>query len=307
MKTRKIVLIIADLVLLIVGIIQIVANSKSTVKTFQFSEEPDTILIEKYDGTLNIVKDGDKWVINSEKFEAVASNVDNMISNAKYINALDRVAKLSNDVVRTKYEFDDNNIINVTLSANGKVLRKFSLGKDSTTGIQCYATIDGSDDVYLINGDYRNVYDKTVDQLRSKTVYSVDSVNITSVSLTPADGSLWTVSRHGEAEDTVWSVSGTEITLDASKAADWLNSFNTLTTTKWHGKSDDIGGQPYSHVEVGFTGKNIKLDIYLKPADPENEGSSDLYYAKCSESPYWFEIPSYNMSKFQKTPEDLQK
>ena len=307
MKTRKIVLIAADLILLVVGIIQIIAANRSTVKSFSFNEDPDTILIEKYDGTFNLVKEGDKWVINSEKYEAVSSSVDSMISHAQYISALDKVAKLTNDAVRNKYEFDEDNAINVTVSAGGKELRKFTLGKDSTTGIQCYATIDGSDDVYLINGDYRNVYDKTVDQLRSKTVYSVDSVDITSVSLQPAGESLWTVSRHGEAEDTVWSVSGTEITLDASKAADWLNSFNTLTTTKWYGTTVDFNGEPYLHAEVGVTGKNIKLDISIIPADPDDESSSDMYYAKCSESPYWFEIPSYNMSKFQKTPEDLQK
>ena len=86
-----------------------------------------------------------------------------------------------------------------------------------------------------------------------------------------------------------------------------MNSFNTLTTTKWHGTADDIGGQPYIKCEVGAIGKNIKLDIYIVPADPEAENSSDLYYAKCSESPYWFEIPSYNVTKYQKKPEDLQK
>lgn len=307
MKTRKLVLIIADVLLLVVGIIQIIVAGRTTVKNFQFSEQPDTILIEKYDGTFNLAKEGDKWVINPEKYEALASNVDNMVSYAQYISALDKVAKLNNDAVRAKYEFDSANAINVTLSAGGKELRRFTLGKDSSTGIQCYATIDGSDDVYLINGDYRNVFDKSLDQLRTKTVYSIDAVNISSVSLTPAGQSIWTVSRHGEAEDTVWSVSGTDITLDASKAAEWLNSFNALTTTKWHGKTDDLGGVPYVKAEVGAIGKNIVLDIYVVKANPEEQGASDLYYAKCSESPYWFEIASYNMSKYQKTPEDLQK
>ena len=307
MKTRKIVLIAADLILLIVGIVQIIAASRTTVKVFSFSEEPDKIVLEKYDGTFNLVKDGDKWVLNAEKYEVNASNIDNMIDNARSISALDKVAKLNNEAVRTKYEFDSGNAIKVTMSAGDKVLRTFTLGKDASTGIQCYATIENSDDVYLISGDYRNIFDKSIDQLRSKTVYSVEAVRISSVSITPADGETWSVSRHGEAEDTVWSVSGTNITLDSSKAAEWLNSFNTLTTTKWHGTTDDIGGQPYIKCEVGAIGKNIKLDIYIVPADPENESSSNLYYAKCSESPYWFEIPSYNVTKYQKTPEDLQK
>ena len=307
MKARKIVLIAADLILLVVAVVQIIIGARNTVKVFTFEEEPDAILIDKYDGKLNILKEGDTWVINDEKFEATTSSIDSMIDYAKEIRALDRVAKITNDAVRNKYEFDSGNVINVTIKAGDKVLRTFSLGKDSSTGIQCYATLNGSDDVYLVDGDYRNVFDKTVDQLRTKTVYSVDSADITSVSITPAGEGTWTVSRHGDAEDTVWSVSGTDITLDASKAAEWLNSFNALTTTQWHGKNDDLGGEPYVHAEIGVTGKNIKLDINVVYADPEIEGATDLFYAKCSESPYWFEIAGYVMSKYQKTPEDLQK
>lgn len=307
MKTRKIVLIAADLLLLIVGIIQIILGSRSTVKIFSYDEEPDAIVIQKYDGTFNLVKNGDKWVLNDEKYEVVSSNVDSMLNHASYIRALDKVAKLSNDAVKTKYEFDEDNAINITVKAGDKVLRTFTLGKDANTGLQCYATLDGKDDIYLIDGDYRNVYDKDVDQLRSKTVYSVEATDISSVSMTYAGQSTWTISRHGDAADLVWSVSGSNITLDSAKAAEWLNSFNALTTTKWHGKTDDVGGEPFVKVEVGVTGKNIKLDIYVRKADPEDEGATDLYYAKCSESPYWFEIASYNMSKYQKTPEDLQK
>ena len=307
MKTRKIVLITADLILLVVGIIQIIVASRSSVKVFDFSEEPDKIVIEKSDENLTLVKENDKWFINTQKYEATQSNIDSMISFAQYIKALDRVGSLSNAASVSKYEFDEDNAIKVTVSAGEKELRTFTVGKDSSTGVQCYATINGSNDIYLVDGDYRNVFDKTSDQLRSKVIYSEDSVNISSVSIDPADGSLWTVSRHGEAEDLVWSITGANITLDSSKAAEWLNSFNTLTTTKWHGTTDDIGGEPYINVEVGTMGKNIKINIYIVPADPEVEGSSNLYYAKCSESPYWFEIPSYNMSKFQKTPEDLQK
>ena len=307
MKTRKIVLIAADILLLIVGIVQIILGARSTVKSFTFTEEPDQFVIEKYDEDLNIVKEGETWVINDEKYEATLSAVDSMIEYAKDITALDKVAKLNNQAVITKYEFDEGNAIKVTVKAGGKELRTFTLGKDATTGIQCYATINGSDDVYLIDGDYRNIFDKTTDQLRSKTVYSVEAVDISSVSLAPAGESPWTVSRHGEAEDLVWSVSGSNITLDSSKAAEWLNSFNALTTTKWYGSTDTLGGELYVHAEVGVTGKNIKLDIYKIPANPEVEGSSDQYYAKCSESPYYFEMPSYNMAKYQKIPEDLQK
>ena len=307
MKTRKIVLIAADVILLIVGIVQIILNSRSTVKSFTFTESPDKILIEKDDGNLSIVSEDGKWLINNEKFEAVESNIDSMISYAQNIKALDRVASLSNAASVAKYEFDDANAIKVTLSAGDKVLRTFTLGKDSSTGIQCYATVNDTNDIYLVDGDYRNIFDKTEDQVRTKTVYSVQSVDISSVSVTRPGEETWAVSRSGEAENLVWNISGANITLDAQKAADWLNSFNVLTTTKWHGKTDDIGGEPYIAVQVGTTTGLITVETYIVPANPEDQGSSNLYYAKCNKSPYWFEIPSYNMSKFQKKPEDLQK
>lgn len=307
MKPRKIVLLTADIILLIVGIIQIIAATRSTVKTFSFTEEPDKIVIEKIDGNLSIVKDGDKWVINNEKYEATLSYVDSMVEYAQDIKALDRVASLSNAASVSKYEFDEANAIKVTVSAGDKELRTFTLGKDSSTGVQCYATLNGTNDIYLVDGDYRNIFDKTVDQLRSKTIYTVEAVDISSVSITPADGSLWTVSRHGDAEDLVWSITGSNITLDSSKAADWLNSFSSLVTTQWHGSTDEFGGELFVKAEVGVIGKTIKIDVYRIPEDLEDEDSTTQYYAKCSESPYYFEIPSYNMSRFQKTPEDLQK
>ena len=238
MKTRKIVLLTANAILLVVGIIQIIVNTRNTVKTFSFSEEPDQIVIEKSDGDLNIVFENNKWFIGSEKFEATQSNVDSMIEYAQNIKALDKVASLSNAASVSKYEFDQGNAIKVTVSKGGKELRTFTLGKDATTGIQCYATINGTNDIYLIDRDYRYIFDKTVDQLRTKTVYQIDSAAITSVTVTVPGEETWAVSRTGEADNLVWNVSGANITLDSSKAAEWLNSFNSVTTTKWDGKTE---------------------------------------------------------------------
>ena len=168
MKTRKIVLLTANAILLVVGIIQIIVNTRNTVKTFSFSEEPDQIVIEKSDGDLNIVFENNKWFIGSEKFEATQSNVDSMIEYAQSIKALDKVASLSNAASVSKYEFDQDNAIKVTVSKGGKELRTFTLGKDATTGIQCYATINGTNDIYLIDRDYRYIFDKTVDQLNEE-------------------------------------------------------------------------------------------------------------------------------------------
>lgn len=307
MKPRKIILIAADLILLVVCILQGIFSAKDNVRTFKFSETPDEIIIEKSDGNIRLVKEDEQWFINDEKYEATLANVDNMIEYSNYIRAIERVGKLTNEAVAAKYEFDEMNAIKVTVNAGGKTLRTYTLGKDCSTGVQCYATVDGSNDIYIIDHDYRFVFDKTVDQLRSKVVYTVDPVEISSVSVKPADGEQWAISRTGSADDLQWNVSGAEITLDTEKASDWFNGFATLTVSKWHGKSDDIGGEPYISVNIGTTGKSISIQTFIVPSDPEVEDSSPVYYGKCSSSPYYFEISSYNMANFQKTPEDLQR
>ena len=62
MKTRKIILIAADVLLLAVCIFQWISAANDSVKNFEFKEEPDELVIEKSNGNFTLVKQGDDWL-----------------------------------------------------------------------------------------------------------------------------------------------------------------------------------------------------------------------------------------------------
>ena len=67
MKTRKLVLIIADVLLLAVCIIQFAVSARDTTKYFTFKDEPDSLEIVTPGEKISLVKDGDNWVIGDKK------------------------------------------------------------------------------------------------------------------------------------------------------------------------------------------------------------------------------------------------
>ena len=79
MKTRKLVLIIADVVLLAVCIIQLALSARDTTKYFTLKDKPDSLLIVTPTETINLYKDGEDWFIGEKKYPANISVVDNLV------------------------------------------------------------------------------------------------------------------------------------------------------------------------------------------------------------------------------------
>lgn len=305
MKTRKIILIAADVILLAVCIVQGILNSKDNAKTFVFTDEPDEIVIEKADESFAITKIDGNWFIGEEKYPANNGAVEVLAEAASSIRTLDKMGKLSNETIAARYELSEGKKITVTVKKDGKLLRTLAIGKESSTGTQGYASIDNGDDVYLTASSLKSTFDKSIEDLRNRTVYQFDKNDINQVSVAYTDGEFFSVGRTGDAENLVWTLSGAEGDVDAKAATDWFNSLATLSTTKWHGRNEELGGELESQMKIYFGSKLVTVDVYVILAEEENE--KDFYYANCSETPYTFEIPSYSVQKFQKSVEDITK
>ena len=70
MKTRKLVLIIADLLLLAVCIFQLAFGARDTTKYFTLKDKPDSLEIVTPGETISLYKEGDDWFIGSQKYPA---------------------------------------------------------------------------------------------------------------------------------------------------------------------------------------------------------------------------------------------
>lgn len=68
MKVRKIILASACLVLLVIAIIQTVSGRIDPVKVLTLKENIDEVLVERPEGNLHLVKQGEDWFVSDKKY-----------------------------------------------------------------------------------------------------------------------------------------------------------------------------------------------------------------------------------------------
>lgn len=310
MKTRKLVLIIADVVLLAICIIQGILAAHDGAKYFRLSQQPDEYIVVTPAETIHLTLENEKWTMNG-KYPVTTTSAQNFADAVESIRALDKVGTVSENA-NIKYELVDGKKICVEVRKAGKVLRTLEIGKDATSGSQTYITVDGGKDIYLAAGNLRTTFDKTVAALRDRYVWGngIDKKDLNSATIINAQGDSWTVTRMGSGTDIVWNISGsgTEgLEIDDEKATNWLESLAIMTAESWYDDNatvESLGGEFAAKAKIGYGFNTITLEIYKFPNNGETE---DKFYAKASESPYLFAIPAYQSSKYLKGPEELSK
>lgn len=305
MKTRKLVLIVADVVLLAVCLVQFILSARDTTKYFTFKDEPDSLEIVTPQETISLYKEGEDWFIGEKKYPASMSMVDSYISAIKNIRALDKVGSIANGNNVERYELTDSKKTIVTAKLGDKVLRTIEIGKTAVSSSQCYMTVDGGKDIYLVSGGVNDTFDTSVAAARTTIVLNLNSDEITGVAITDAEDKTWSLSRMGDGDDVVWNVSGGEIELDEGKANVWLTSFASLSTRDWYAEDAVLEGTRAVSVRITYNLKDIKLEFFALPKN--NEKDLQQYYGTCSETPYRFKVDEKTVKQYLKPLEELAK
>lgn len=302
MKTRKLILLIADAVLLIALVLQFVLKAGDKVHTFELKDEPDTIAVTTPTESFSFVKENGNWFVGDKKYPVNESNVQNIVDALMEVKVLDKVAVANNEAVAARYELSDGKNIKVVASKDGKVVRTLNLGKASTASSQSYITVDESKDIYLAGGNIKNTFDRDLSYFRTRAVYQLDKNSISAVTMTTPDGNTWTVSRNGSGENIAWTINVPDVLVDSSKATEWFNGLANISTPVWHDDAD-LTGNNIVKCEINTGSKIVTMDIYEIPAATEDD--KPLYYGFSSETPYQFELANYSVQKFQKTVADI--
>lgn len=305
MKTRKLVLIVADVVLLAVCLVQFILSARDTTKYFTFKDEPDSLEIVTPQETISLYKEGEDWFIGEKKYPASMSMVDSYISAIKNIRALDKVGSIANGNNVERYELTDSKKTIVTAKLGDKVLRTIEIGKTAVSSSQCYMTVDGGKDIYLVSGGVNDTFDTSVAAARTTIVLNLNSDEITGVAITDAEDKTWSLSRMGDGDDVVWNVSGGEIELDEGKANVWLTSFASLSTRDWYAEDAVLEGTRAVSARITYNLKDIKLEFFTLPKN--NEKDLQQYYGTCSETPYRFKVDEKTVKQYLKPLEELAK
>jgi hypothetical protein len=113
----------------------------------------------------------------------------------------------------------------------------------------------------------------------------------------------------GEGEDLAWNVSGDGYTegyeLDTIDAANWLNSFASLSTRDWYLDDAVLEGTKTVSAKITCAYKDITVEFYALPK--VNENDLQQYYGTCSETPYRFKVNENTVKQYLKTLEALSK
>jgi len=309
MKTRKLVLIIADIVLLAVCIVQFIVSAHDTTKYFTFKDNPDFLEIVTPAEKITIYKENDKWFIGEKKYPANQSLIDSFISTLQNIRALDKVGSVASGNNAEKYELTAGKKTSVTAKLGDKVLRTIEIGKTAVSSSQCYMTVDEGNDIYLVSGGINDTFYTSVAAVRSTIVLDLTPEEISSVSITDYgednEEKKWSLSRMGSGDDLVWNVSGGEVDLDEGKANSWLASFASLSTREWYEDNAVLDGRKAVSAIINYQYKDIKVDIFALPK--VNENDLQQYYGVCSETPYRFKIAESVVKEYRKGLEELSK
>ena len=310
MKTRKLVLIIADLLLLAVFIVQLALGARDTTKYFTLKDSPDSIEIVTPDETISLYKEGEDWFIGEKKYPASISMIDSYIDAISNIRALDKVGSTSNDTVAERYELTDGKKTVVTAKLGDKILRTLTIGKTAVSSSQCYATVDDGKEIYLISGGINDTFDTSVAAARTTVVLNLESPDITNVTITDySNNKTWSVSRMGSGTDLAWNVSGDGAEdgydLDTGVAANWLNSFASLSARDWYLEDEVLEGTKAVSAKITYNYKDINVEFYALPK--ENEADRQQYYGTCSETPYRFKVDESTVKQYLKTLEEMAK
>ncbi|MBQ9495373.1 MAG: DUF4340 domain-containing protein [Treponema sp.] len=297
MTKRKIMLLCACGLLLCIYIVQLTTALRSPIKNKTLNAEIDKIIIEHAGNTLVLTKSGDDWVAGEHEYPANMHAVNAMVNAIKDVRILSSVDKAGHAAVDERYEINTGSAIVVTAYEQDSLKRTLTVGKTSATGSQSYILLDGGKDIYLASGRLRDTFDKSVDDMRSKSVYALDSNALFSIAQTMGNE---TIAIKKSGEPALWQTSDGTPSVDGEKAANWANSLASLSVNAWLEDNFMLPAAPTSVTVIEAENKLITVTVYML-----DDGDEAHYYGTCSETPYKFEMSQYTAGKFMKTRAEL--
>lgn len=299
MKKRTLILASLCAVFLVIAIIQQIVLNRNPVKMVTFDENPDKITITNSSINITLQKSGEDWILADSGLKALPNSCDLISKYLKEIKILDTVGKTGNSVVEENYDLTDLKSTVASAFKGEKLLRKIKIGKKTSTSGQTYITLDDSNKIYLVSGDYQGTIVKTEEALISKQIFSVPVEKINSVNVkTPRKN--WGFVKNVEDDSWIFSDSEKTSEYNAEKVDQWISSISYLDCEKFLPKDTIIPRVFSSEVTISTDDDEITVSIY----DFEIEDGKIV--ATCNKTDQKFAVSKYVSEKFVKDLESLK-
>jgi hypothetical protein len=263
----------------------------------------DEVLITSNNGAIKLLKKEGKWVAGENAYPADAKAIGEIEKRFKEIRLTDLI---STKGYYAKYDLTPDKYIEVILKKGDATLRKFKIGKKSSTNRHTFIRVDDRPEIYLAEGTFDLVLNKSLDDFRDREVLKInrDSVSAFTVDY---QGRTYAFSREpvkkvdakNAAKDSGkkpvrpswgnWICRGNEtVQLDNSKVETLLQSLDPLRASSFPETPKEELPQRVCTVQIKSGQKDITLTIYKKDT---------LYMGTTSEIPYIFSVDKWNIEK----------
>jgi len=317
MKIKKEYIILA----VITAALLLYLSQRSTDRTlYQLPDVPEIsnsditkIEINKNSTSFAISKEGDRWTIGPKKYPADTLKVKNILD---VMEKLTLTALVSESKSYNRYNLDDDNKITVKAFDKDKLKLEFDIGKAASSFRHTFVKIAGDERVFHARDSFRGKFDKTVDDLRDKTVlaFKIDEIREIHISKGNKMTFFSLIQSPGEAKDSeksdasnpenkplkiIWqNASGKKG--DNSKINRLLTTLSNLSCEKYISdrSKDEFTDPVYTLLLKG--GKEYKLSIFEKLND-DNED----YPAISSENSYPFILSGSQVKSIIEDPGEM--
>lgn len=272
--------------------------------------------IEKSGDWIVLNQKDNRWFIGPQDYPADAGKVNEMLDTIKNLSVTALVSESRN---YGRYDLDDSKKISVKAWSGNTLSREFAIGKAASTYRHTHILLASDPNVYHAEGNFRNTFDQTVDNLRDLGVLAFDHNTIHELEITE-DQKTTVVSRKelpvAESEDkksdteasgppetkTVWQTADGQ-TVDTSRLNSLLSTLSRLKCEKYldEGKKDQLKN-PIWALTLKENNKLYALSIFAK-SDEEDQN----YPALSSENAYPFLLSGFQVDNMKKNIDEMLK
>jgi len=302
---KKILISVSVITLLLLYIIIARVNRRSEVPLLpKWEGKADEIVINHPGSTVKLYKKSGKWVVGDAAYPADEKVVDEIDGRFKEISLTDLISKKG---FYNKYDLTPDIYSEVIIKKGDAIFRKFKIGKKSSTARHTFLRIDDQPDIYLAEGTFDLLLNKSLDDFRDKEVLKIKKDAVTGLTI-DYKGSLLALSKTAEkaAADKPagteknketskpgreqWVCRGYEsVPLDKNKIEALLASLDPLRVSSFQDIPKEALTRRVCTVRIKAYQKEITLAIYEK---------DNKFIGTTSEQPYVFALENWVAEKF---------
>ena len=145
------------------------------------------IEISKKGTAVTLSKKDNIWRIAPQGYPADADKVRNMLDN---IEKLTLTALVSESKNYSRYDLDGDKKLMVKAWTGETVKRDFAIGKAATSYRHTFVQVGGDHRVYHASGNFRDVFDLTLDNLRDRTALRFEKAEIQEIQVVKGQQSV---------------------------------------------------------------------------------------------------------------------